>query len=171
LQGHISLDTIIFPQGTTGYILDILARRPLWADGLDYEYAHGVGSFLNVHEGPFGLGKRPEHDLVPLRAGMVMSNEPGYYAEGKFGIRIENMDIIRTADTRGNFLNRGYLELEHVTMCPIQSSLVDVALLTAPEKAWLNKYHAEVKEKVTPLLREMKDERALVWLEKQCKAI
>lgn len=120
---------------------------------------------------------------------MVMSNEPGYYADGRFGIRIENIDVIKMAETRENFGNKGYLELEHVTMvsmiwsehrvdqwliprqCPIQTKLVDADLLTPPEKAWLNSYHAEVKEKVTPLLLELKDKRALAWLERECTEI
>nr|XP_031863681.1 uncharacterized protein CI109_000933 [Kwoniella shandongensis]KAA5530753.1 hypothetical protein CI109_000933 [Kwoniella shandongensis] len=173
LQGHIALDTVIFPQGTTGYVLDILARRALWSDGLDYRHStsHGVGSYLNVHEGPHGVGQRPAYNEVPLQEGMVMSNEPGYYEDGKWGIRIEGIDIIGRAETRENFGGKGWLGLEQVTMCPIQTSLVELNLLTQPEKDWLNAYHAEVLEKLTPLVKETGDERALTWLERECRSV
>jgi len=153
--------------------LDILARRALWADGLDYRHStsHGVGAFLNVHEGPQGVGQRPAYNETPLQAGHVISNEPGYYADGKFGIRIENVDIIKIAETRENFGGKGYLELEHVTMCPIQTSLIMLDLLLQPEREWLNNYHHEVREKVTPILEEFKDERAIKWLERQCQPV
>ncbi|OCF44256.1 xaa-Pro aminopeptidase [Kwoniella heveanensis CBS 569] len=175
LQGHISLDTVIFPQGTTGKlsIAYILARRALWSDGLDYRHStsHGVGSFLNVHEGPHGVGQRPAYNEVPLQEGMVMSNEPGYYAEGKWGIRIEGIDVIVRAETRENFGDKGYLGLERITMCPIQTSLVEVSLLSPMEREWLNDYHAEVLEKIGPLLRETGDQRAVEWLERECRPI
>ncbi|WRT63566.1 uncharacterized protein IL334_000471 [Kwoniella shivajii] len=173
LQGHIALDTVIFPQGTTGYILDVLARRALWSDGLDYRHgtSHGIGSFLNVHEGPQGVGQRPAYNEVPLVEGMIISNEPGYYADGKFGIRLEGVDIIVRAETRENFGGKGYLGMERITMCPIQTSLIDVSLLTQPEKEWLNEYHSEVLEKIGPLLGEVGDDRALNWLEKGCRPI
>ena len=113
-----ALDTMIFPQGTTGYVIDAIARRPLWSEGLDYRHGtgHGVGAFLNVHEGPHGIGQRPQFNEHPLRAGNVVSNEPGYYADGKFGIRIENCVVVKPSDTPNNFGNKGYLEFEHVTM-------------------------------------------------------
>ena len=97
---------------------DILARRALWSDGLDYRHStsHGVGSFLNVHEGPQGVGQRVQYNDVPLVSGMVISNEPGYYADGKFGVRIENIDVIKLSQTRENFGGKEYLELERVTM-------------------------------------------------------
>ncbi|WVW81507.1 hypothetical protein I302_103501 [Kwoniella bestiolae CBS 10118] len=171
LQGHIALDTVVFPQGTTGK--DILARRALWSDGMDYRHgtSHGIGSFLNVHEGPQGVGQRPAYNDVPLVEGMVISNEPGYYAEGKFGIRIEGVDIIVRAETRENFGGKGWLGMERICMCPIQSSLLDISLLSPSEKDWLNEYHSEVLEKIGPMLREVGDERAIGWLERQCTAI
>ncbi|KAK6904932.1 hypothetical protein I203_105751 [Kwoniella mangroviensis CBS 8507] len=171
LQGHIALDTAVFPQGTTGK--DILARRALWSDGMDYRHStsHGIGSFLNVHEGPQGIGQRPAYNEVPLVEGMVISNEPGYYADGKFGIRIEGVDIIVRAETRENFGNKGWLTLERIAMCPIQTSLVDSSLLSPTEKDWLNEYHNEVFEKIGPLLKEVNDERAYRWLERECRSI
>ncbi|RSH90625.1 hypothetical protein EHS25_001230 [Saitozyma podzolica] len=189
LQGHIALDTVIVPQGTTGYLMwvwltqttssfthglsDAIARRPLWSDGLDYRHGtgHGVGSFLNVHEGPQGIGPRPAYNEVPLQAGMVISNEPGYYADGKWGIRIENIIVVKIAETPNNFGGKGYLEFEHVTMCPMQTKLVQVDLLSPAEKQWLNEYHREVREKVAPLLEQMEDQRALAWLEKETAEI
>ncbi|ORY25163.1 peptidase M24, structural domain-containing protein [Naematelia encephala] len=133
--------------------------------------SHGIGAFLNVHEGPHGVGQRPAYNQVPLQDGMVMSNEPGYYADGKFGIRIENVDIIKQAETRENFGGKGYLELENVTMCPIQTSLVQLELLSPDEKNWLNNYHVEVREKVSPVLKGFGDERALTWLDKYCREV
>ncbi|WVQ80472.1 hypothetical protein IAT38_002577 [Cryptococcus sp. DSM 104549] len=173
LQGHISLDTIVFPQGTTGYVLDILARRALWSDGLDYRHStsHGLGSFLNVHEGPQGVGQRPAYNEVALQEGMVISNEPGYYADGKWGIRIEGVDVIERRATRENFGGKGWLGFERITMCPIQTSLVEMSLLTEQERTWLNEYHAEVLEKVLPVLREKGDTRAAAWLERECRAV
>ncbi|KAF9226237.1 Creatinase/aminopeptidase [Gyrodon lividus] len=170
LQGHIAIDSAVFPTGTTA-CRDSWARRALWQDGLDYRHGtgHGVGHFLNVHEGPQGIGTRIAYNSTPLKAGMTVSNEPGYYADGRWGIRIENVVIVREAQTPNNFGN-GYLGFERVTMCPIQTSLVDFAVLTAEEKKWLNEYHAEVERKVGPLLRG-RDERALAWLKKQCQAV
>lgn len=118
LQGHIALDTLVFPSGTTGFVIDAIARSPLWADGLDYRHGtgHGVGHFLNVHEGPQGVGPRPTYNKVGLVEGMVISNEPGYYADGKFGIRIESVVVVRNAQTLNNFGDKGYLEFENFTM-------------------------------------------------------
>ncbi|KAL7415087.1 Creatinase/aminopeptidase [Mrakia frigida] len=117
LQGHIAIETAVFPCGTTGYLLDAFARRPLWEDGLDYRHgtSHGVGHFLNVHEGPQGIGTRKNYDESPLKEGMVMSNEPGYYEDGKFGIRIESIVLVTKALTRNNFGGKGFLTFENVT--------------------------------------------------------
>ncbi|RXK37652.1 xaa-Pro aminopeptidase [Tremella mesenterica] len=173
LQGHIAMDTMVFPQGTTGYIIDAIARRPLWSDGLDYRHStgHGVGAFLNVHEGPQGIGLRPAYNDHPLLAGNVISNEPGYYADGKFGIRIENVMIVKPSDTRNNFGGKGYLEFERVTMCPIQTKLIQHHLLLEWERKWINEYHNEVLEKLTPLLEQFDDSRALAWLRRECQDI
>lgn len=173
LQGHIALDTLVFPSGTTGYTIDAVARRPLWADGLDYRHGtgHGVGHFLNVHEGPQGVGPRPAYDKVGLVEGMVISNEPGYYADGKFGIRIENVVGVRNAQTPHNFGDKGYLEFENFTMVPIQTKLIDASLLSPAERDWVNSYHAEVEGKVELELRQHGDERAIAWLKRECVPI
>ncbi|KAG2104416.1 peptidase M24, structural domain-containing protein [Suillus discolor] len=173
LQGHISIDTAVFPNGTSG--ADSFARRALWQEGWgkrfpEYRHGtgHGVGHFLNVHEGPHGIGTRIAYNSTSLKVGMTVSNEPGYYADGRYGIRIENVVIVREAETPNNFGN-GYLCFEHVTMCPIQTKLIDFSILTAQEKEWLNSYHAETLEKVGPLLRN--DLRALEWLERECSPV
>ncbi|KAI0646631.1 Creatinase/aminopeptidase [Trametes meyenii] len=171
LQGHIAIDTAVFPNGTTGYLLDPFARRPLWEDGLDYRHGtgHGVGHFLNVHEGPHGIGVRIVYNNTPLKPGMTVSNEPGYYADGQFGIRIENIVIVRTAQTPNNFGDKGYLRFEHVTLCPMGKNLIDVSLLSIKEREWLDAYHAEILQKVGPLVE--KDERALRWLKRECSPL
>ncbi|EIW74358.1 Creatinase aminopeptidase [Coniophora puteana RWD-64-598 SS2] len=170
LQGHIAIDTAIFPINTTGYVIDSFARRPLWQDGLDYRHGtgHGVGHFLNVHEGPHGIGTRIAYNNTPLKPGMIVSNEPGYYADGSFGIRIENIVVVQEAQTRYKFGN-GYLKFEHVTMCPMQKTLIDLTLLTSEEKGWLNAYHAEILEKVSPLIQN--DLLALEWLKRECSPL
>ncbi|KAG6379549.1 peptidase M24, structural domain-containing protein [Boletus reticuloceps] len=170
LQGHIAIDTAVFPTETTGYAIDSWARRYLWKDGLDYRHGtgHGVGHFLNVHEGPQGIGTRIAYNSSGLKAGMTMSNEPGYYADGKWGIRIESVVVVREIETPNNFGKFGYLRsFERVTMCPIQTSLINLSPLTLEEKKWLNEYHAEVESKVGPLL-EGKDACALAWLKIKC---
>ncbi|EPQ53720.1 Creatinase/aminopeptidase [Gloeophyllum trabeum ATCC 11539] len=171
LQGHIAIDTAVFPNGTSGYVIDSWARRALWADGLDYRHGtgHGVGHFLNVHEGPHGIGVRIAYNSTALKVGMTVSNEPGYYADGRFGIRIENVVIVQEAQTPNNFGSKGYLRMEHVTMCPIQKKLVDLDVLTPQERDWLNRYHEETWEKVSPLLQN--DKRALEWLKRECSPL
>lgn len=172
LQGHIAIDQAVFPRGTTGYQIDVLARRALWEEGLDYRHgtSHGVGSFLNVHEGPAGIGTRLVFNETPLKNGMVLSNEPGYYQDGQWGIRIENLIIVREANTPNNFGEKGFLTFEHVTLCPIQVSLIDAELLTTREKKWINDYHDEVLQKVAPVLEKMgaEGELGLQWLKREC---
>ncbi|GMK58907.1 hypothetical protein CspeluHIS016_0603490 [Cutaneotrichosporon spelunceum] len=173
LQGMVGLDTAIFPAGTTGFVLDALARRPLWSDGLDYRHgtSHGIGHFLNVHEGPQGIGPRPAYNEVGLEEGMVLSNEPGYYEDGSFGVRTENVMGIRHASTNNNFGDKGYLEFENFTTVPIQTSLLDLSLMSPAERDWLNAYHAEVLVKVYPELDQHGDARAMAWLERQCAPV
>ncbi len=151
LKGHIALSMVRFPKGTTGTQLDILARFPLWQAGFDYDHGtgHGVGSFLGVHEGPQRISKAP--NAVPLEPGMILSNEPGYYKEDGFGIRIENLQVVtEAADIPGG--ERPMLGFETVTVAPIHKGLIDTHLLTGDEIAWLDKYHAMVRERVLPLL-------------------
>ncbi|RDA82730.1 hypothetical protein CP532_2663 [Ophiocordyceps camponoti-leonardi (nom. inval.)] len=118
LKGVIALDTAVFPKGTTGFALDCLARQFLWHEGLDYRHGtgHGVGSYLNVHEGPIGIGTRVQYAEVPLAPGNVLSNEPGYYEDGHFGIRIENIMLVREQQTEHCFGEKPFLGFEHVTM-------------------------------------------------------
>ncbi|CAG8652193.1 25766_t:CDS:10, partial [Racocetra persica] len=167
LQGHIAIDRAIFPKGTTGYVLDVLARTSLWRDGLDYRHGtgHGVGCFLNVHEGPQGIGTRIAFNDVPLQAGMTVTNEPGYYEDDKFGIRIETVLFVREVETPNNFGERGYLGFEHITYVPIQTSLVDVSLLSPIEHKWLNDFNAECLQKLEPLMTP--NSPGLRWLKRE----
>lgn len=158
LKGHIGLSTTRFPKGTPGMALDAIARRPIWEAGLDYDHGtgHGVGSFLAVHEGPQRIAKFGT--MVPLEEGMILSNEPGYYKEGAYGIRIENLILVRpvAAETE-----REMFEFENLTWAPIDRNLVETAIMDDNELAWLNAYHAQVFEKISPLM----DGDALGWLE------
>jgi len=164
LKGHIALATAKFPEGTTGTALDSFARRPLWEAGLDYDHGtgHGVGCYLSVHEGPQNISKRPiQQALMP---GMIVSNEPGYYKAGEYGIRLENLVVVRQAETPGE---RKMMEFETITLAPIDLALVEAALLTAEETAWLNAYHARVRAVLEPLVEgETRD-----WLIEATRAI
>jgi Xaa-Pro aminopeptidase len=167
LKGHMALDMAVFPKGTTGFALDSMARQHLWMNGLDYRHGtgHGVGSFLNVHEGPIGIGTRVQYTEVALSAGNVISNEPGYYEDGKFGIRIENIIIVRETKTKHTFGDKPFLGFEHVTMVPYCRNLIDVGLLTETEKSWLNSYNAEVLEKTRGFFEG--DKLTTDWLERE----
>ena len=145
LKGHIALATIKFPAGTTGHALDATARRPLWEAGLDYDHGtgHGVGSFLGVHEGPQRIAKAPNDQA--LKPGMILSNEPGFYKAGEFGIRIENL-IVVTEPIPVEGGERPMMEFETITLAPINLDLVVPALLTEGERQWLNDYHARVRK-------------------------
>lgn len=166
LKGHIALGRAVFPEGTNGTQLDILARQFLWREGLDYDHGtgHGVGSFLSVHEGPQRIAKTGNYHA--LKPGMVLSNEPGYYKDGRYGIRCENLEIVRRSETT-NVEGPQMLEFERLTMVPFDTRLLDVDLLTPDELGWLNDYHAEVFSKVSPYLGP--DE--LCWLEKATQAV
>lgn len=168
LKGNIALEQIRFPKGTSGFAIDAMARQYLWQYGLDYRHGtgHGVGSFLNVHEGPIGIGTRVQYSEVPLAVGNVISNEPGYYEDGNYGIRIENVIMVKQAETKYKFGEKAYLGFEHVTMVPMCRKLIDVDLLSGGEKEWLNKYHKEVLEKTGHFFKE--DERTRKWLEREC---
>ncbi|CAF1938649.1 aminopeptidase P2 [Brassica napus] len=153
LQGHIALDQAVFPEGTPGFVLDGFARSSLWKIGLDYRHGtgHGVGAALNVHEGPQSISFR-YGNMTPIQSGMIVSNEPGYYEDHSFGIRIENLLHVKDAETPNRFGGATYLGFEKLTFFPIQTKMVDVSLLSHAEIDWLNSYHAEVWEKVSPLL-------------------
>ncbi|MBA0771967.1 hypothetical protein Gotri_007422, partial [Gossypium trilobum] len=132
LKGHIALGNARFPNGTNGYSLDILARIPLWRYGLDYRHGtgHGIGSYLNVHEGPHQISFRPQARNVPLQVSMTVTDEPGYYEDGNFGIRLENVLVIKEADTEFNFGDKGYLSFEHITW--VSLSLCEIIHLSLP---------------------------------------
>lgn len=167
LKGHIALELVRFPKGTSGFAIDALARQFLWNEGLDYRHGtgHGVGSFLNVHEGPIGIGTRKEYADIPLAPGNVISNEPGYYEDDSFGIRIENMIIVKAADTKYNFGDKGYLGFERVTMVPHCRKLIDLSLLTDSEKKYINEYHKEVFEKTSKFFEN--DTLTMEWLKRE----
>ena len=158
LKGHIALATAKFPVGTPGMALDSIARRPLWDAGLDYDHGtgHGVGSYLAVHEGPQRIAKGSSD--VPLKPGMILSNEPGYYKAGEYGIRIENLVLVKDMACGTEW---DMMAFETLTFAPIYRNLVNAELLTAAELAWLNDYHAEVRTKISPLV----EGEALAWLE------
>lgn len=161
LKGHIALASAKFPKGTSGPQLDTLARHALWQAGLDYDHGtgHGVGSFLSVHEGPHGISKRAGD--VALVPGMIVSNEPGYYKAGAYGIRIENLiAVIECEDIAG--AEREMLGFETLTMAPIDRNLIKTEMLSADEIAWLDEYHASVLEIVGPQV----DAKTAAWLKK-----
>ena len=149
LKGNLALERVRFPKGTTGYQLDIIARQYLWQQGLNYRHGtgHGVGSYLNVHEGPMGIGSRSAYGDVSIKKGNVISNEPGYYEDGKFGIRIENVIMVKEVPTKFQFDDKPFLGFENVTMTPICTKLIDKSMMTDEEVDMLNRYHEEVWEK------------------------
>ncbi len=163
LKGHIALARALFPKGTRGSQLDVLARQFLWAEGLDYAHGtgHGVGSFLSVHEGPQRIATFAGGD-EPLAAGMILSNEPGYYKPQEYGIRIENLVLVEAREVPG--AEREMLGFETLTFAPIDRNAIAVELLTDEERAWLDAYHAKVVEVVGPQL----EGEALDWLKGAC---
>lgn len=171
LKGVISLDRAVFPKGTTGFAIDAFARQHLWREGLDYRHGtgHGVGSFLNVHEGPIGIGTRAAYSEVSLSIGNVISDEPGYYEDGNFGIRIENMIMAREAKTNHKFGDKPWIGFEHVTLVPMCKKLTDPALLDPEEKTWLNDYHKEVWEKTSGFFKD--DAQTTKWLKRETAPI
>ncbi|EJK55940.1 hypothetical protein THAOC_24261 [Thalassiosira oceanica] len=186
LKGNIGVDTMVFPvwislEDTPGFVLDVLARKSLWEAGLDYGHGtgHGVGAALNVHEGPHSISPR-FGNKEGLKAGMVTSNEPGFYDDGNFGIRIENLlEIVDTVSSKDESDeppskkrrtdSKRFLKFGKLTMIPIQKNLIDVSLMTKAELDWLDDYHEEVLAKVRPLLEE--GTPAMDWLVKSCEKI
>ncbi|HET9812092.1 MAG TPA: aminopeptidase P family protein [Sphingomicrobium sp.] len=170
LRGHIAIATAIFPKGTRGSQLDSFARRPLWEAGLDYAHGtgHGVGSFLAVHEGPQRIspvGSSQSGGDEPLQAGMIISNEPGYYKTGEYGIRIENLVLVVPREIEG--AEKEMLGFETLTFAPIDRRLIDVQMLDGEELIWLNCYHAHVLAKIGPTLSGSD----LEWLRAACAPI
>ncbi|MBN2629773.1 MAG: aminopeptidase P family protein [Rhodobacteraceae bacterium] len=161
LQGMIAISRVRFPKGLAGRDLDPLARYPLWLAGQDFDHGtgHGVGAFLSVHEGPQRLSRLSE---VPLEAGMILSNEPGYYREGAFGIRLENLIVVEEAPALGD--NRAQFCFETLTFVPLDRRLIVIDLLSPGERDWLDAYHAEVWAKIAPRLGEA----AKIWLKSAC---
>src|SRR5215218_3320645 len=158
LRGHIAIARAVFPDGTTGAQIDVLARQFLWQAGVDFEHGtgHGVGSYLSVHEGPSRISKL---GVAPLKRGMILSNEPGYYKTDAYGIRIENLELVVGADVVG--AEKPVNGFEALTLAPIDRRLVDVDMLGADELSWLNDYHARVRREV----RAQLDKATKLWLD------
>lgn len=179
LKGHIGLASILFPSRTKGYMLDTMARMHLWKVGLDYKHGtgHGVGSFLNVHEGPIGLyiGNSPRitkiADDVDLKEGLVITNEPGYYEDGKFGIRIENAMLCVKANTKYNFNEQQFYGFETIALVPIQHKLIEKSILSEEEIAWLNTYHTKVRKVIGAELKSRGYPETYQWLLKQTQPL
>jgi Xaa-Pro aminopeptidase len=166
LKGHLALGRVRFPVGTTGSALDALARLPMWMAGLDYDHGtgHGVGVYLGVHEGPHRIAKQP--NTVALQPGMIVSNEPGYYKEGDYGIRIENLQFV-TPPTPIPGGERPMLGFEALTLAPIDRRLIDREVLTGEERAQLDAYHARVLTEIGPLVPD----GVRAWLMEACRPI
>lgn len=160
LRGHIALASLTFPKGVAGPHLDAIARRPLWDAGLDYDHGtgHGVGSFLSVHEGPAAFSRAAR--MVPLEPGMVLSDEPGFYVPGHYGIRIENLLLVTPAMPR-------FLAFETLTLAPYDRALIEIGMLTAAERGWVDAYHARVAAEVAPLV----DGAVRDWLLEACRPL
>jgi Xaa-Pro aminopeptidase len=158
LAGHIALTELVFPTGVAGPHLDAFARAALWQAGLDYDHGtgHGVGSYLSVHEGPAGISRAAK--AVPLVPGMILSNEPGFYLPGAYGIRMENLVLVQPADFPGSA--RKFLRFETLTLAPFDRALIEPALLSPAALARLNQYHATVRDALSPFL----DGAARAWL-------
>ncbi len=162
LKGHIAIATLVFPEGVAGVRLDAFARAALWRVGLDFDHGtgHGVGSFLSVHEGPVSIS--PHLRPAPLAEGMILSNEPGFYLPGEYGIRLENLLLVQDAGLTGTM--KKFFRFETLTWAPFDRVLIEPALLTAEERAWLDSYHARVLHEVGPHL----DLPIRDWLHRAC---
>ena len=167
LKGHIAVATARFPAGTHGSQIDALARLSLWEAGLDYDHGtgHGVGVYLGVHEGPQRISKLGGG--VPMEPGMILSNEPGYYKQGAYGIRIENLVVVKEAKSSLAGGERKMMDFETLTLAPIDRALIDADLLSEHERDWLNAYHARVRDTLSPLLTD----EVQAWLEEATAAV
>lgn len=173
LKGQLKLARSIFPSKIKGNCLDSFARQFLWDVGLDYAHGtgHGIGSYLNVHEGPMGISWRNIPDDPGLEAGMFLSNEPGYYENGEFGIRIEDIVQIVPATPPHNFNSRGFLTFDTITLVPKQTKLINVSMLTNEEINQLNAYHLKCRDIVGPLLEKQGQAEAKTWLWRETEPI
>jgi Xaa-Pro aminopeptidase len=175
LQGHIALSSAVFPSGTGGVALDALARAPIWAQGLEYRHGtgHGVGAHLNVHEGPQGLASAPRSDYSGgLQRSMTITDEPGVYIEGQYGIRIENvLEVVARATACEFEVAGGWCGMAPLTCVPIGTAAVEVAQLAPRERAWLNDYNAWCRAQLAPLLGAEGDQQALAWLVRECAPV
>ncbi|XP_078494960.1 xaa-Pro aminopeptidase 1 [Ciona intestinalis] len=177
LKGHIGLASVVFPAGTKGYWLDTLARMHLWKVGLDYRHGtgHGVGSFLNVHEGPIGMYIANSVRVVSvaadveLKAGLVITDEPGYYEDGKFGIRIENALLCKSAETPYQFDGKQFFKFESLALVPIQAKMIELSLLSTEELTWLNDYHKKCRDVIGSQLQKSGHNDVYDWLIEQTK--
>jgi len=166
LKGHIALATIRFPQGTSGHQLDVLARAALWKNGLDYDHGtgHGVGVFLGVHEGPQRIAKTPNN--IALIPGMIVSNEPGFYKTGAYGIRIENLQYVTPpAAIKGG--SRNMLGFKTLTLAPLHRNLIEMSLLSPEEITYIDSYHARVFNEISPYV----EPQIKTWLKTACQPI
>ena len=165
LKGHIAIAALVFPQGVAGPHLDAFARAALWRAGLDYDHGtgHGVGSYLSVHEGPVSLSRAAKP--VPVAAGMILSDEPGFYAPGQYGIRLENLLLAQPAELPA--AKKPFLRFETLTLVPFDRRLIERDLLTAEEIAWIDRYHARVEAEIGPRL----DAAARGWLAVACAGV
>ena len=161
LKGHIAIATLVFPEKIAGVQIDALARQFLWNVGLNYDHGtgHGVGSFLSVHEGPVSIS--PHLRPATLAEGMIVSNEPGYYRVGHYGIRLENLILVQKANFESE---KPFFAFETLTLAPFERRLIETNLLTTQERDWIDRYHARVLEEVGPNLPE----DALHWLQRAC---
>jgi len=159
----IAISRLRFPVGLSGRDIDAFARAPLWAEGLDFDHGtgHGVGSYLSVHEGPQRISRA---GMAPFKPGMIVSNEPGYYKQGDYGIRHENLIYVRKADPVIGGDDRAMLCFETLTLAPFDRAMIDAALLTAKELAWLNSYHQQVWD----TLKDLVTPRTRAWLQTAC---
>jgi Xaa-Pro aminopeptidase len=162
LRGHIAIDSLVFPVGLCGPHIDSFARAALWQNGLDFDHGtgHGVGSYLSVHEGPVSLSRAAR--MVPLAAGMILSNEPGFYAPGSFGIRLENLLLVREMEFPE--ATKPFLGFETLSFAPFDRRLIDVGQLSPAQRQWVDRYHAHVIEKVAPFL----EPELQAWLGRAC---
>ncbi|KAG0669300.1 putative Xaa-Pro aminopeptidase fra1 [Maudiozyma exigua] len=170
LKGNLAIERLIVPEGTTGYSIDAIARQFLWERGLDYRHGtgHGIGSFLNVHEGPIGIGFKPHLANFPLQVGNIISNEPGYYKDGEYGIRIENDMAIKEAEGL-QFGDRKFLKFENITLVPYCKKLINIKMLTIEEIKQINGYHARIWDKLVQFIQPQSI--TFKWLKEEVKPL